>query len=322
MNGRYLVRPLLCSLALVVASPAVLAQTFPNGRVTIVVAFPPGGPIDAVARLIAPRLEEKWKQPVIIDNRAGAGGVIGTEYTARSKPDGHTITLNGNAIVTYQLFVKGLAFDPARDLKPIAVLTDAPYLVAVPSAVPARNWAELVALARQRPGALNYGELPGTQQQLQLAVVFEKAGIRVTPIPYQGAAPLAAALLKNEIQIGFASRQAIAGQIDAGKLVAIATTGPRRYAAYPQLPTLRESGIDYDISFWFALFGPSGIPEAVAAKIASDSAEAIRHASVEPRVKQLGFDIPDTPPAQFRDEVAASIRDYTAIATRLGVKPQ
>jgi tripartite-type tricarboxylate transporter receptor subunit TctC len=287
-----------------------------------VVAFPPGGPIDAVARLVAPRLEEKWKQPVIVDNRAGAGGVIGTEYTARARPDGHTITLNGNAIVTYQLFVKGLGFDPARDLKPIAVLTDAPYVVAVPSALPVKSWSELIAYAKQRPGALNYGELPNTQQQLQLAVVFEKAGVRVTPIPYQGAAPLAAALLKNEIQIGFASRQAIAAQIEAGKLVPVATTGPRRYAAYPQLPTLRESGVDFDITFWFALFGPAGIPDAASAKIAADAMEAVRHPSVEPRVRALGFELPDTTPAQFRDEVAASIRSYTEIANRLGVKPQ
>ena len=314
----------LLSAAVIAASllsvNAAAQSDFPSGRVTIVVPFPAGGPFDTVARLMAPPLQEKWKQPVIVENKPGAGTVVGTESVVKAAGDGRTILINGD-VNGMRVFSK-ISFNPLRDLKPVTKLI-AQYFVAVTTPqVPAKTLQEFVAYAKQRPKVLNHAEIPFTQFQIEFPVFMQKAGIEMQAVPYNGAAPIIAALLNNDVQFFLGPTQLLGPHMASGKLTGLAITATKRAPELPNLPTVRETGIDYDAMTWYALYLPGTTPDALVTRISADAAQVINMPEVVARLKPMGFEIYGTTPAEISAEIAASAKTYDDVVKRLGITPQ
>ncbi len=251
--------------ALSQATPATArAAGFPAKTVRIVDAFPPGGGSDVVARLIAPKLTEAWGQQVLVENRGGAGGTIGTEYALRAPPDGYTVLIaTGSYSVNPSVYK--LPYDPIRDITVIGQTAAGPFVVVVHPALPVKNIKELIALARAKPGSLNYAST-GTGGITHLATEFFRltANVDMTHIPYKGTGPAVSELLGGQVQVMFAASAPVMPHVRSTKLRALAVTTAKRVAVAPDLPTVIESGVPgYDVALWYALLGPKGLPREI-----------------------------------------------------------
>lgn len=300
---------------------AVLAQAYPSRPVTVIVPFGAGGPIETVLRTVTPQLEQRWKQPVIVDVRPGAAGMIGAAATAKAAPDGHTLMITGDAPYTARIFTKNVTVDPA-DLRPIAQLVWAPRLVLVHPSVPARSVRDFVAQAKANPKKLNYGTIVNTSFDLEYGLFQERAGIEMTGVPYNGSAPASVALLRGEIQFLFGIASAVDASLKDGRLVAIAVTSAQRYGPYPDLPTLRESGVPYEATTNFGFWAPARTPEDVVQRISADVAAALQAPEASSKIRQLGYEPAAISGAQWAEQLRTQVRDYEAMAKRLGVTPQ
>lgn len=314
------------TFALVAASllsGTVFAQSFPNQRVTLVVPVPAGGPYDVIARVLASGLEQSWKQTVIVENRVGAGGLLGSAAVAQARPDGHTLLVHtGSVMSATKLFVAAPPLDPERDLRPLTNIFMSPYIVTTNPNVPAKTLAEFVSYAKQRPGALNYATTPFTGFDLDVLNFLEKAGVQMNPIPFPGAAPSVLALVRNDVQMWFASTIAAGAQLKEGKLTPLAVTSATRYGALPAVPTLRELGIDYVAGFGAGLLAPAQLPDDVAERIARDAAAVAQSPAVAGRIRELGFEVVTNSPRQWAQEIQAEKTTYARFAAQKGIKPQ
>src|SRR6266704_1497083 len=265
------------------ASAGALAQGFPAKPVRLVVAFPAGGGVDIVARLLSPKLAEAWGEQVIVDNRAGASGVIGTEFAARSAPDGHTLLMGtlGNLAVNPHLIAK-MPVDPLRDFAPVT------QVVAHPS-LPARNIAELIALARSRPGEINYSSSgPGGAPHLAGELFKSMAKVNLVHVPYKGSAPSFQDLLGGQVSLTCDSLVQALPYVRDKRLVALAVLGPARSPLLPEVPTVGESLPGYELTNWFGLVAPAAVPRAIVGKIHGDVTKVLRDAGVSERLAAIG----------------------------------
>lgn len=302
----------LMIIAAAVCLPALVhAQTFPAKPVRIIVAFPPGGGTDIVARIVGARLTDQWNQQVIIENRAGASGVIGTELAARAAPDGYTLFMGtmGNLAVNQHLYSK-MAVDPQKDLAALSQVVAVHFVMVAHPSLPATNVRELIALARARPGQINYASSgPGGAPHLGGELFKSMAGVDLAHIPYKGSGPSFNDLLGGQVSLTFDSLLQSLPHIKAGRLNALAVLGPRRSSLLPQTPTVAEAGVPgYALTNWFGLTVPAATPRILVDRLHADVAKALAHAEVREKIAGMGADVVGSRP----DEFAAFMRAETA----------
>jgi tripartite-type tricarboxylate transporter receptor subunit TctC len=287
--------------ALLLATPAAAQPAWPARAARIIVPFAAGGGADAVARAIAQTLTERLGQPFLVDNRPGGAGNIGTEAAARSAPDGYTLLLTGPSHIINAHLFRRLAFDPMRGFAPVSLLTAAPYVLVADPALPLRGFAELVALAKARPGALSYGSAGnGTAGHLAMEVVKSAAGIELVHVPYRGSPALLTDLMAGRIAVGFDNVLSSGPGIAAGQLRALAVSGSRRVPALPEVPTIAESGLPgFDVTVWQGAFFPAGIDYAIVTRLAEELRLAVRTPELQRRLAELGAEAVGSDPAEF-----------------------
>jgi tripartite-type tricarboxylate transporter receptor subunit TctC len=278
---------LLCRLAgvlLLLGSAAAQAADFPNKLVRVIVPYPPGGGVDGMARPLADRLTRLWHQPVVVDNRPGAGTIVGADFVAKSPPDGYTLLFTSDSTITSNPFLYDkMPFDPVKDLAPVTQLIDLHQMLVVHPSVSASTLPELVALAKAKPGRLNYGSYgSGSQPHLLFEALKAQTGIQLTHVPYKGIAPALTATIAGEVQMTLGGAATTAEYFAAGKLKPLAIARPTRLDLYPNVPTLREAGYpDIDPRPWYGLFAAGGTPATVVDRIQKDVAAIL----VEPEFR-------------------------------------
>ena len=270
----------LSALCLFAAAHAALAQAvapWPSKPVRIIVPTSPGGGTDIVARVLATRVSEALGQPVVVENRAGAGQVLGTELVARAPADGYTQLMAASAIVLNQVLAKKPPYDILRDFVPITVGASLPHVLTVHPSLPVQSVKDLIALARTKPGALNYSSAgAGTSLHMAMELFLSMARIDITHIPYKGAGPATADLLAGHVQVATPNTLTVAPHLRSGRLRAIGVTGAKRAAALPHVPTIAEAGVPgYEAIFWYALFAPAGTARPVVDRMQSEVAKAL-----------------------------------------------
>jgi tripartite-type tricarboxylate transporter receptor subunit TctC len=297
------------------------AQAYPVKPVRLVVGFPPGGANDILARLVGARMQEAWGQNVIVDNKPGANAIIGTDFVAKSAPDGYTLLIGASGAMAFNpgLYDK-LSYDPQRDFAPITMLGSFPLVLGINPALPAQSVRELIALARASPGKLNYGA-GSTPFQLAAELFKAQADLRINHIPYKGSAATVAAVMANDVQLTFVDAPPAMAQVRAGRLRALAVTSRTRAAVLPEVPTMAEAGLaQYEVVLWTSLFAPAGTPKAVLDAIHAQAIKALQNPEVRERMAGLGIDPVGNTPEQLGAILRADLEKWTAVAKSAGVK--
>lgn len=303
----------------------VQAQPWPVKPVRIIVPFVPGGTADTLGRIVATRLTESLGQSFIIDNRAGAGGVIGTELVARSAPDGYTLGVSGFGphVVATALMAKP-AYDPSRDFTHIALFGGPPSVLAIHPSVPAQNLKALIALAKAQPTALNYGSAGnGSTGQLVAELLKRAAGFKMAHVPYRGAAAAVADLVPGHVQAVSTTLTTVGPQVRAGRARALALSAAARLPDYADIPTYRELGYaELVASTWFALSGPAGLPAAVADRLNAEVRRILQLPEIRDRLRPDGFE-PNALSAQaFSEFMAAEVRRWWPVVRASGARAE
>jgi tripartite-type tricarboxylate transporter receptor subunit TctC len=285
-------------------------QTYPSKSVRVVVGFPPGGATDVVARTISDKLSEALAQPVIVDNRPGAASNIGAELVARSPKDGYTLFMGTVSTSVNPSLYRKLAYDPLRDFVPVTQVTGTPFVFVVHPSLPARSVKEFIALARSRPGELDYGSAgSGSGAHLFVEMFASMAKIRLQHVPYKGAAPATTAILSGETIFMFENIVTVLPLARAGKLRALGVTTAKRSAAAPEIPSIAETGIPgYDANAWFGIFAPTGTPQAIVDRLNAEIVKIVKLPETRDRFLALGAEPAGTSAAEFgaffKNEVA------------------
>jgi tripartite-type tricarboxylate transporter receptor subunit TctC len=293
---------LLSSVLIALSTHVACAQEYPSKPIRLIVPFAAGGGNDNIARLLGKRLAESLGQPLVIDNRAGAGGALGAELAAKAAPDGYTLFLGGvGSHAVNPNLRKNLPYDPIRDFAPVALLASAPLVLVVHPSVPAHTLAEFIALARAHPGALNYASNGNGTSSHLAAVMFEAAaGVKMVHVPYKGLAPALTDLLSGQVQLMFSSVVAILPHIKSGRLRGLAVTGSARLPLLPELPTVAESGFPgYEASSWYGILAPAHTPEPIVAKLNAEMARALAQPEMRATLLAEGAEPIGGTPQQF-----------------------
>ncbi len=295
------------------------AQDFPSRAVKILVPQTPGGASDALARIVAQKLSEKWGQPVVVENRAGAGGNVGMEVVANSPPDGYTLLMSyvGTHAINGALYKK-LPFDPEQDFAPVATLATLPFVVVTKADSPIKTMAELVAAAKK--GQLTYGSAGNGSVNHLLGEMFNSAaGVKLVHVPYRGAAPAMQDLMGGQINLVFTSLPSVSGAIKQGTLHPIAVTSAKRAASFGTIPTIAEAGFkDFDVNPWFGLFAPAKVPAQVVRKINADVNEILKSKDVADKFSAQGAEPYLTDPQQFATVLKADIVKWGQVVKASG----
>jgi tripartite-type tricarboxylate transporter receptor subunit TctC len=303
---------------------AAQAQSWPAKPVRFVVPFPPGGSTDVAARSLADKLGAGFGQPVLVDNRAGANGAIGTGEVARAAADGYTILFAADPVATLHLVVKSLPFDLQRDFDPITQLTTQPIAVAVHASLPVATIRELIAHAKANPGRLSFAHSgTGTGQHLSGELLKKMAGIDMVHVPYKGGGPAVQDLVGGQVPVGVLGSTPLIPHHKAGRIRILAFTSRERFAAMPEIPTLNESGLaGFETSQWLGLFVPRGTPENVIAKVHAESAKALALQDVRERLAQAALQPVGNSPRQFAAVIRADVERWGKLIQELGIQPQ
>jgi tripartite-type tricarboxylate transporter receptor subunit TctC len=313
---------ILCAFA--TAPTVTLAQdAFPNKPVRIVVPYPPGGASDVTARLLGQKLSELWNQPVVIDNRPGANGILALEYVAKQAPDGSTLlmaNLGPNAI-NAAVYSK-LPYDSIKDFAPITFTTLVPQVLVVNPALPVKNLKELLDLARAAPGKLNYGTGGnGSANHLAVELMANMGGVSLTAVPYKGDAPAMTDAMSGQVAMTLPTVVAALPNIKAGKLRAIAVTTQTRVASLPDVPTMQEAGLAaYESSSWGGVMAPGGTPPAIVNKINTDIVRVLRMPDIQEKLAGLGATVVAQGPAEFATFLQSEIKKWDGVAKRANIR--
>ncbi len=308
----------------ILAPGAVAAQSaYPAKAIRYVVPFPAGGPLDIVARAIGQELTKVWNQPVIVDNRPGAGGNIGAELVAKSPPDGYTILMG--AVSTHAInptLYSKLAYDPIKDFAPVTLITSVPNVLVVHPSLPVKNVKDLIALAKARPGQLNFASgSTGSAGHLAGELFNSMAGVQMTHIPYKGAAPAVIDLIAGHVSLMFDNLSSALPNIKTGRVHAIAVTTLKRSPLVHDLPTIDESGLrGFDVSTWFGIFAPAGTPPEIVGKLNSEVARVLHTSEMRERLAALGAEPIGNKPAEFAAFIKAEIPKYAKVIKASGAK--
>ncbi len=319
-------RSTLGLMAGAVLAPSVLrAQSFPSQVIMLVVPYPAGGPTDAIARLVAQDMAGSLGQNVIVENRAGASGAVGTRAVARATPDGHTIIFGNNQTHGNNMFLlKDPGYDAVKDFAPLCGVGAFEHAFVVRNDLPAKSIAELVALAKADPGKLNYGSTGvGSGSHLAMELFMQRTGIKMTHVPFRGAAPLVQEIIGGRIDIANSTLPSVLSQIEAGSMRAIALASPERNPRAKDIPTLREQGVsDADADSWAAFFAPAATPAPVLDTLSKSIIAAIAKPSVNDAIVKLGFTLKVRDPAAFKPYHQQEIATWKGIIEAAGVKPE
>ncbi len=327
MNRSYRTAAAALVAAAVVAAPGAVAaqQNYPTKPVRLIVAFPPGGSTDIIARLVGQRLGEKLGHQVIIDNRGGAGGTIGTEIAAKANPDGHTLTMGTTSthVIAAGVYDK-LKYDPVKDFAPITLVASTPYLLVVHPSVQARTLKEFVSLVKTQPGKLNFASA-GTGSTTQLAMEMLKlaAGLDIVHVPYNGNGPAGTATMGGQVQALFGSMPAVLPHAKGGKLRPLAVGTAKRSPSLPDVPTVAESGFPgFEVSLWLGFFAPKGTPGAVVNRLHGDLTAIAQSPEMKEQFERNGAEAVTTSPAELSKLVQTEIVKYRKVIKAAGVQPQ
>jgi tripartite-type tricarboxylate transporter receptor subunit TctC len=317
---RHLFGHVIAPAALLLAS-VVAAQPYPSKAVRIIVPVAAGGGLDFVTRLLGHRLTEALGQQMIVENRAGGGSTIGTEFALRAAPDGYTLlTISPSYSINPSLYP--MKFDPLADFTPVILLSRNPYVIAVHPSLPARTTKELIALAKARPGQIVYGSSgQGTIVHLTTELFLYMAGLKMTHVPYKGGGPALQDLIAGHIQLVFATSQTSLPQAKAGRLRALAVTTPERIAAEPSLPTIAESGVPgYEVINWLAMIGPKGLPRAVVDRLNGETNTILKQKEFGERLEASGVSPGGGTPEQLHEQIRKEIAQWRKVVDRAGIK--
>lgn len=300
------------------------AGTYPTKPVRLIVPLTAGGPTDLLARIIGVPLGESLGQQVIVDNRPGAGGNIGADIAAKSLPDGYTLFMgtSGPLAINSSLYPK-LPFDPIRDFAPVILAASAPFVVILHPSVAVNNIKELIALAKARPGQLNYGSVSGSASHLSTELFKMMAGVNLVHIPYKGAAPATTDVIAGQIQLSFASTPGSMPVVKAGKVKAIAVTSAKRIAKLPDVPTIAESALPgYEGSVWYGVVAPAHTPGAVVQRLNKEIAEIIALPRNRERMLAGDFEPTTSTPEQFSAFIKSETAKWAKVVKASGAKPE
>ena len=304
-------------LASLFAVTNVLAQTYPDRPVRIIVGYPPGGGTDLVARLIQQPLSVRWGQPLVIDNRPGANAIIAAEAVARAKPDGYTLLMAyATEIAVNPATVKKLPYDPVRDFTPVMQLAGAPLVLAVNPALAAKEVSDLVALARAKPGTLSYSSSGSGSVHHFAGELFKlQTGADLLHIPYKGSGPATADAVSGQVQVTYASVASVLRFVQAGRLRALAVTSKKRSPQLPDVPSMTEAGLaDFELTSWYGLLAPAGTPPEIVARIHADAAAALGSSELQKSFATQGLDPAGSTPREFGDFIRAEAAKFGRIA--------
>lgn len=312
---------LLCGLLVLLSPTLTAAQDFPDKAIRLIVPFPAGGPNDVIARVIGQRMSELLKQPVIVDNRGGAGGVLGTDALAKAAPDGYTIAVTSAGALVISPSMEKVAYDTRKDLQPITLVAKVPEMLVVATSVPATNMKELIALARAQPGKLNFASSgPGSLPHLAGELLKLTANIDIVHVPYRGAAPALNDLLGQQVQMAFLDLPVLLPQIKAGALRAIAIGAPERAPTALDVPTTTEAGMpDLKTENWYGMLAPAGTPPAVVATLNRVAIEAMGDPAVKEKLAAQGATLIGDTPEHFREFIDAEIQKWTKVIKDAGI---
>ncbi len=301
----------------------VIAQTYPSKPVRMIVPFVPGGNTDIIGRVFAPKMAEIIGQQIVVDNRSGAGGVIGTEVASRSAPDGYTILMVSAGHTINPAMVKKLPYDSVKDFAPISIIADVPTAFVVHPSLPAKSVKEFIAIARARPGEINYSTAGrGTVGHLAAELLSSMAKIKMVHIPYKGTGQAMVDLVAGHVQMQFPSMPAAIQQVRTGRLRMIAQTGKQRSGAAPDVPTMEESGLPgFVVSSGFGLMAPAGTPRTIIDRIHAALVKALNDPAVKENLAKQGAEVVASTPEEYDQFNRAEIAKWIKVAAAAGIKP-
>jgi len=312
---------LLFLLAAAVAAPAAAQQNFPARPIRLISPFAAGGGNDLLCRTVAAKMSESLKQQVIVENRTGANGMIGTEAAARAAPDGHTLVLipSGHA-VNASLYSK-LPYDPIRDFTTVSLVGTSPLVLALHPSLPAKNVKELAALAKARPGQLSYVSAGiGSSGHLGGALFEVMTATKMVHVPYKGMSLALIDLVSGQVSLSFATSLSVIPHVQSGRLRALASTGAQRSPALPNLPTIAETVPGYEASLWYGFVGPARIPADIVRRLNSEIVAALKFPDVRERLAAQGIDVQTSTPEEFAKLLVADMERWAKVVQRAGIK--
>jgi tripartite-type tricarboxylate transporter receptor subunit TctC len=306
---------------LAAAAPAA-AQAYPTKPIRLVVPYPPGGPTDFVGRLVGQKVSQLVGQQVVVDNRPGAGTIIGTEIVVRGTPDGYTILFGtGGGTFLTPLMVPKVPYDPHKDLAPVAKLVQSPQVLVVHPSVAAKSVSELIALAKAKPGAYNFASVgTGTSPHLGGELLQSLAGIKLVHVPYKGTAPAMTDLISGQVHIMFTSMPTVLAHVKAGRLRLLATGGTRRSAVIADTPTVADTLPGFELVTWYGIFAPARTPAAVITRLNGAIGESLRDAEVSARLTAQGLEPVIMTPAELRSYITNDVGRWARLIKAAGIK--
>ena len=317
-----LTRRYYLALSAALALPAVQAQSWPSKATRLIVPFAPGGSTDVVARMLGQKLSEFWGQPVVVENRAGAGGNVGADVVAKSAPDGYTLLLASGSITINPSIYAAMPFDTVRDLTPISNVASGPMLVVVQDKAPWRSLKDLIQDAKANPGKINFGSAGvGSQVHLAAENFADASGIEITHVPYRGEAVAYTDLISGQIQLMVGNIAAASALLGAGRLRALALTGSNRSPLLPDVPTVAESGVPrFENTGWFGLLGPAGIPRPIVEKIHQDTVRAMSDTQIKGRLYVAGMRPVLSSPQELSAQMDAELKRWAQVVKNRKIK--
>ena len=317
-----MIRAVLLGFALVTGQ--AWAQAWPAKPVRFIVPFPPGGSTDVAARTVAERLSRSFGQQVVVDNRGGGGGAIGTVEAARAAPDGHTLLFVADPVITLHLVVKNVQFDMQRDFSAVTQVTTQPIAVAVHASLPVASVKELVAYAKANPGKLSFAHSgTGSGQHMSGELLKKMAGIDIVHVPYKGGGPAVQDLVAGQVPMGVLGSTPLIPHHRSGRIRIVAFTSKERFAPMPEIPTLHESGLaGFDTTQWLGILAPKGTPAEIISRVQVETAKALAQPEVKERLAQAALLAVGGTPREFEALIRADLERWTAIAKELKLEPQ
>lgn len=321
MQKRRLAAAILFTIGIFLSHAA--ASAYPERPVRLIALNPPGGVSDTIARAVGERLAERWKQGVVVDNRVGASGIIGSEIAAKATPDGYTLLLGfvGNLAINPGLYKK-LPYDPVRDFAPVSLAGRSPIVVVINPSLPVKTVKDLISLARAQPGKIAYSSSgSGNGNHLATELFATMAGIKLLHVPYKGGPPALTATIQGETAMMFANSTFAVAQVRNKRVRAIAVTTDKRLALLPDVPTVAESGLpDYVVTTWFGVLAPAGTPQALIKKLNADVVEALNNAAVVDKLDRAGLIPAPTTPEEFGALIKSEIARWDKVIRQTGAK--
>ena len=314
----------LCLGLLVSTAGIAIAQTFPAKPIRVIVAYPPGGSTDIIARILGQKLTDRFGQTMLVDNRAGAAGMIGAAIAAQATADGYTLILSDTPFVVNPSVFAKVTYDPVKDFTPIVMVAQSPLMLVVNAAVPAQTVQELIRLAKAQPGKFTIASAGTGASSHVVAELFKmRAGVNITHVPYKGLGPALVEVAGGQVNALFSSIPAAMPHVKTGKLRVLGVCSPRRVAVAPEVPTMEESGVrDFEAAIWYGYQGPAGMPKAVVNTLSTEIARAADLPDVRERFAGMGLEPLTLMPREFYAYIAAELKKWAEVVKAANIKAE